>query len=69
MKILVAEDNDTLRATIRATLETEGHIVQEGEDGMEAMRTLCKMMILMQSLLTFRCREQTASTYFNVFGP
>jgi DNA-binding NtrC family response regulator len=38
MRILVVDDDETLRLTVRSTLETRGYAVEEAEDGEEAVK-------------------------------
>ena len=47
MRILVVDDDDTLRLTVRSTLETRGYTVVEAEDGEEAV----KKVILIQNAI------------------
>jgi len=42
MRILVVDDDDTLRLTVRATLETRGYAVLEAEDGLQAVEMVEK---------------------------
>lgn len=38
MRILVVDDDETLRMTVRSTLETRGYSIEEAEDGEEAVK-------------------------------
>lgn len=38
MRILVVDDDETLRLTVRSTLETRGYAVEEAEDGEDAVK-------------------------------
>lgn len=41
-KILVADDEEKIRALIRKYAEFEGHTVTEASNGMEAVRLWCR---------------------------
>lgn len=68
MRIIIIDDQPTIRSTLRMALEAMGHGVEEASSGAEALRAVeerpCEV-----ALLDLRLGDESASTCWNPCWP